>query len=618
MRKSIWRQPHATHFQVVHRSQRDQNFEAGPHVLKSVTPLNDRKGKSRADLAKEDPSLAHEDPNSTHRKNLGEAALYGIYYEDTDYDYMQHLRPVGDTENSRHGGMDEVDDTDTIWIPSSKPEPKPAPFALKEGEEAKQDNGLLLPASVFASEEKPYSHTAQFDEDPMLQGLQPDMDPHLRQTLEALEDDAFVDDGLGDNFFGDLLQDGAWDGKRGQDDTWRDEAPEGDAIYMDMAERARRERDALQAQGGSSALDELSLAARVALFKQQQASAAPDDSSDTEYASEARDDVHSLASFGRHARPAGSVSSTGSALGGIGKPGALARRAASTRAASEGGASSVWSMSSSSMARNKGLTELDEQFDRVLKTYDEAEDDAFFDEDEAETRGDFDSIMDEFLDTQEVIAGKLKQRLGARDATWDEKLDILRKELGEAHLTDNNEDASSPAAENPFLNPSIIGRDREKWDVQTIQSTKTNLENHPRTIVASSVGANTRHTPKCIVDPRAKHEADKIPKIRIDARTGVPRVVGYTHSASAPPKEVHGESEEDYSSDTVPVTIKRDRNESAEARRARKEAVKQQKQARREEKAATKHIFQEERKRQLHAERRQVESMGGGPAVHLA
>ena len=28
------------------------------------------------------------------------------------------------------------------------------------------------------------------------------MDPHLRQTLEALEDDAYVDDDLGDDFFG--------------------------------------------------------------------------------------------------------------------------------------------------------------------------------------------------------------------------------------------------------------------------------------------------------------------------------------------------------------------------------------------------------------------------------
>ena len=30
------------------------------------------------------------------RKNEGEAAEYGVYFDDTEYDYMQHLRSVGD------------------------------------------------------------------------------------------------------------------------------------------------------------------------------------------------------------------------------------------------------------------------------------------------------------------------------------------------------------------------------------------------------------------------------------------------------------------------------------------------------------------------------------------
>ena len=34
------------------------------------------------------------------------------------------------------------------------------------------------------------------------------MNPHLRQTLEALEDDAFVDERLEDDFFGELVGDG--------------------------------------------------------------------------------------------------------------------------------------------------------------------------------------------------------------------------------------------------------------------------------------------------------------------------------------------------------------------------------------------------------------------------
>lgn len=30
------------------------------------------------------------------RENEGEAAEYGIYFDDTEYDYMQHLRSVGE------------------------------------------------------------------------------------------------------------------------------------------------------------------------------------------------------------------------------------------------------------------------------------------------------------------------------------------------------------------------------------------------------------------------------------------------------------------------------------------------------------------------------------------
>ena len=53
--KSIWRQPNAVHFQLVHRSQRDimrHDPDAGGGVLKPFEPLNRAglKGKSRAEL----------------------------------------------------------------------------------------------------------------------------------------------------------------------------------------------------------------------------------------------------------------------------------------------------------------------------------------------------------------------------------------------------------------------------------------------------------------------------------------------------------------------------------------------------------------------------------------
>lgn len=665
--KSKWRQPDAVHFQVVHRSLRDADPEAGPHVLKPYQPANQQKGKTRADLIQEDPSLGTE--ASTARRNIGEAALYGVYYDDTEYDYMQHLRPMNDGENSRRGGAEEEDDTDAIWVPSAvQPKDRAKSFALKdEPKGPENDHGLMLPASAFASKELPLTYSSE-NVDPELQGLQPDMDPHLRQTLEALDDEEFVEDNLEEDFFDGLIQGGQWDGRRTEDDAWRDEAPEGDTIWLDPLQRAMRERQEAQEQG-----KELSLEARVALFKhqqkQQQEGVASDGDSDsgTETA-EARDELGQLpAAMPRKVKAPGSVSSTGSALGRPGRPGALARRAASTRAGSVGGGSTVWSMSSSSMFRNTGLTDLDDRFDRVLRKYgvetgDEAldqleeepeeEEELDYDNVEQLTRDDFNNIMDEFLDKHEVVQGKMRPTLGNRDTTPNEKLEMIRKGLGDIHIADNDEEVGTPASENPFLNPSIIGADREKWDVETIQTTKTNLENHPRTITAAeSVAPSATHTPSTIGGNGARTlgaDDARIPKIRINPRTGVPQVVGWTmaqkdrkarHDAmasatpSAETKQAGGSAEKTESQESAEQSMeetgagappapalphKRDRNESKEERRARKEAVKLEKQHRRADKAATKQAFADERKRQLHAARRQHEATGGQAAAHLS
>jgi len=643
--KSIWRQPNAVHFQVVHRSQRDvrkDDPEAGAHVLKPYEPLN-RKGKSRADLELDDPALAPGD--APVRANVGEAALYGVYYDDTEYDYMQHLRAIPDNENSRRGGVDEDDDTEAVWVPSAvQPKERAPRFVLKDEDPGDQP-GLLLPSSVFASQETPLDLAYGGE----THGLQPDMDPHLRQTLEALDDDAFVADDADDDFFANIVQDGAWDGRRTDDDAWRDAAPEGDDIWLDPLQRALKEREAV---GGNEA--ELSLEARIALFKAQAKAASSDEAASDD---EDNDTLGELPPQpARRARPAGSVSSTGSALGRKGAPGALARRAASTRAGSVGGGSTVWSMTSSSMARNEQLSDLDARFDQVIRAYgghatgdpaldalhgaferaasdddDDDDDDEELDHETAErlTREDLDAILDDFLEHHEVIAGQLKPTLGDRSTTADEKLTMLREALGEARITaddddDDNNDALTPASENPFLNPSVLRANREQWDVETIQTTKTNLENHPRTIAAAEsiatrgTGASTAlgRVPRALADP-----GTRIPKIRIHPRTGLPQVVGYTNV----PKAVGVSDAPSDTSDDVPqaprrarTTTKRNRNESQDERRARKEAQKIEKQQRRQEKSAAKQAYADEHKRQVHASRRQAEARGGAAALHLA
>ena len=175
---------------------------------------------------------------------------------------------------------------------------------------------------------------------------------------------------------------------------------------------------------------------------------------------------------------------------------------------------------------------------------------------------------------------------------------------------------------------------REKWDAETILSTKTNLENHPRTITAKESvfgGSNASFRPGSVVGgsgvgkamlgsglapsmtsytsqrPSASaflNDEERLPKIRINPRTGFPEIVGYskprgkknldsvkengngTHEdddeddGRGPPSGSDSGSDteegEDYDSDateggklarhmsTIAVTAKRDRNESKE------------------------------------------------------
>ena len=76
-------------------------------------------------------------------------------------------------------------------------------------------NSLDLPVGVLASAyEFPRTYESEQAIPESISGFQPDMDPRLRQALEALDDDAFVDDELADSFFDEVVA----DGERGSDE----------------------------------------------------------------------------------------------------------------------------------------------------------------------------------------------------------------------------------------------------------------------------------------------------------------------------------------------------------------------------------------------------------------
>lgn len=261
------------------------------------------------------------------RPNEGEAAGFGIFYDDSKYDYMQHLRVVGQNVDAQLVEAPRRND--------AKGKGKALSLTLKEEEEHRA-------AVDQQSTYKDYLEgTAQSE------GLRPDMDPVLREVLEALEDDAYIADGAeeqasseaaagdGEDFFSNLI---AGSGKG----DFRDTPFDDDEDFFDEDEE---EGDYDQELDG---VDPDSAYAEVLKFKKPRGAVdSEDDLSDEEYeASEGGDTIAALqaASARRAPRKAG-----------------ISDRKSTASA-------SAFSMSSSAMFRNEGLQTLDDRFDQVCRS----------------------------------------------------------------------------------------------------------------------------------------------------------------------------------------------------------------------------------------------------------
>lgn len=240
--------------------------------------------------------------------------MYGVYFDDTEYDYMQHLRPVGIQE----------DGVESVLIEAA---------AKTKGKGKSKEPIELLdlpPDTLPSTSELPRTYESQQAIPSSIAGFQPDMNPHLRQVLEALEDDAFVDEGLEDDFFGELVA----EGERGADEPLDfNFAEEGLDDEEHTSHMATRDLATDEADEGEESWE-----ARFARFKKEQKPAPSSDGPDSDAYSEGADTVGTLPQF--------------SVIGG------KKRRKGTSDA-------SGYSMSSSSMFRNEGLTTLDERFDRV-------------------------------------------------------------------------------------------------------------------------------------------------------------------------------------------------------------------------------------------------------------
>ena len=303
MSKSVFKQSGAKHYQLLHRSLRDPliNEQDSDRVLSEVT-----KGKQKASTSTAAAASSHDD---AALDRVGTAALYDIHYDDSKYDYLQHLRPIGSSSSA--AAATGEDDSQVMFIPST---------SASSASAVNRQPLIKLPAESLPADEdqeRPYAEMLGIPAHPYMMGLQPDMDPKLREVLEALEDEAYVENQEQD-FFDSLVG----SGEKAAEDEEEDDGEEWE------------EEDEFEAGVGGQYEQEM------AKFKRPAVGAGDLSDSDLEDEdTEAGDTIADLRASNALRPP---------------------RKA--TRSLASG---SAFSMSSSAMFRNEGLRTLDDRFDQV-------------------------------------------------------------------------------------------------------------------------------------------------------------------------------------------------------------------------------------------------------------
>ncbi|KAI9501282.1 Low temperature viability protein-domain-containing protein [Coemansia spiralis] len=526
-------------YQLVYRSQEDPlAFEEGSSERVFVELQKNRgakksKGKETDQTVQKslrDLQLDDIDDEGDIDKDVGQAALYGIYLDDREYDYTKHLRQVG-----TGGGV-------LLEAPTKKEKQSGIQILDVDDDDIKNSKGSL-PAEVM-----PSKHRMDIKSEAVPTGLQPYMNPNLRDVLEALDEEEV------DEFDDDFL-----------DKLNADELSSEDENAMDSSGTYDDGED------DDESFDPNDVFAAVQRMKARQQQY----DSDEEYD---EDDSQDGVGTGRMPRTA--------------------------RTASTG-----FSMSSSAMFRNEKLTLLDEQFDKIEAMY---EDDGTDSENERydsdghhiveydsdgnpkpiSSRPDFESVMNEFLADYELTgkrmqvvveggtgAGKLSTfrnaMFDASKTTEENKKKLLQ--VGLQQIEESN--AKTKEMEEAEFDELFKEKKRTPWDCQTILTTYSNLDNHPATIYE-----------------------ERNPQIRVSRRTGFPVVVNADDGSQKQEKENDDVEMKDNKGKA------RSKGETQEEKRARKKQLQEEKRNRRQQKKDNQDTFAEkqERRKQSKKDRAQL------------
>ncbi|KAJ1797031.1 Protein ltv1 [Coemansia sp. RSA 2399] len=346
----------------------------------------------------------------------GRAALYGIYLDDRDYDYTKHLRKVGTggvileapaKKDKRIGGIEIIDHSGS--------------------------NKGGLPAEAL-----PSTHRMDVRSEAMPSGIQPHMDPNLRDVLEALEDEDV------------------------------DEFDEGFLDKLNADELSSGDEDAVDDEEDFDPNDVFAAVQRMKARQRQQYDS--DDDND--------EDEGSHGGWPRTARTA----STGASM----SSSAMFRNDKLT-------------LLDEQFDKVEAMYE-EEEYDSEEERYDAeghyiAEYDSDGNAKSISTRPDFESVLNEFLDDYELTGKKMQVKVegitGAgklttfRNAILDENMteEEGRKkllEIGKRQIEESN--AKTKEMEEAEWDAMFEEKKRTPWDCQTILTTYSNLDNHPAMI----------------------------------------------------------------------------------------------------------------------------------------
>ncbi|KAB5575448.1 Low temperature viability protein, partial [Coniochaeta sp. 2T2.1] len=408
----------ATHFTLVHRPQNDPliHDESAPAMVFNPThQQNGSKIKKLGDLASELGSDA-----ASIRENEGEAANYGIYYDDTEYDYMQHMRdigqgtgeavfvpaePLGDKNKNKGKGKESLED------------------ALRQLDLDNSSKDLLDETMLPSKNLPKASYQAQQDVPDAIAGFQPDMDPRLREVLEALEDEAYVDDD--EDIFQELAKDPTAIDEYEFDETYDEDYPfeDDEGWESDATAKPNKEYNEEQEDVVPDLVD------RSAGAGQPEQGPSEDWLEDFKKFKQDQKTEKKPAAVAARMTPSEMQSSiwTTTTNGGKRKK----RKGALTNGSS-------YSMTSSSLVRTEQMGILDQRFEKIEEAYNAEDDDmqsvsaiSSVSSVTGPTRSDFDGLLDDFLGQYSTF-NKKYVRKGWRTGT--EQLDEIRKEMGPARI----------------------------------------------------------------------------------------------------------------------------------------------------------------------------------------